>query len=66
MKVYILELGYDYEGTEVLNIFSSEAKALAAAEKFIEESYSDWEYIRPNVWYTSGQSLSVYDREVEE
>ena len=43
MKVWVLEKGYDYEGSEVLGVYASDAleKGKAAAEK---DAYSSLEY----------------------
>lgn len=59
MKVYIVHGNWDYEGSEVVGVFSSREKADAR----IEES-KDGEMIQ-GVWYPKYDNFSIMVEEVE-
>lgn len=41
-EMYVVETGYNYEGTNVVGVFESKAEALACMREEITEDYADY------------------------
>lgn len=44
-ELYVVEVGYDYEGSEVVGVFESEAEALACMQEEIAEDYGNYVFV---------------------
>ena len=55
-ELWILEFGYDYEGTEIKGVFSSEEKALEAKK----ENYPEFTTTDDYEYYTDPERSSCY------
>lgn len=66
-NIYILEFGWDYEGTIVVAPYSSIQEAKAGFKAFLEDAsydeigYGSWEFNHRNIWMNKKMYGSSYD-----
>ena len=44
-EMFVVEIGYDYEGSDVVGVFESEAEALACMQEEIAEDCGDYVFV---------------------
>jgi hypothetical protein len=47
-EIYVVTVGYDYEGSRVIGVFDTEEEAMACMREEIEEEWGD--YVLVNAW----------------
>lgn len=66
MLIYILVRGEAHEGYQILDVFSSESKAILSSETHIKTSGRKWLETSKNLWQSGNDFLEVMNWTINE
>lgn len=62
MDIYLLERGWDYEGSDIISIHETLEGAREAAKKLLSNNHEE---IEPNRWEVGSEYIKIVKRSLE-